>query len=100
MDVSQCHCAFHFTAGKKATISNSVMHDSVFGLMVITSVETQVTNSNFVNNTNNVGQCSAGGDVTVTGSFFSNDTAFDMTCATQTNTAPSTTKLTDVGPRP
>jgi hypothetical protein len=99
MDVSQCHCAFHFSAGKDATISNSVAHDSQFGLMVIASVGTKVTNTNFVNNTNNIGTCVSGGDVTATGNYF-DDAAFDTSCATQTNTTPSTTPIADVGPRP
>jgi hypothetical protein len=98
MDISECHCAFHFNEGKGATISSSLVHDSFYGLMVINSIGTKVTNSNFTKNQINIGLCT-GGDVTATGSYF-DDPAFDGDCTGQTNTTPVTKPITGIGPQP
>lgn len=100
VEITQCHCAFHFNAGSKATISNSNIHDNAYGLMVVYSKSTQVSASNFAGNLVNIGSCAGTGSVTATGVYFDKAGAFDGTCATQTNTAPAGAPLSGVGPRP
>jgi hypothetical protein len=98
LEVTSAHCAFHFNSGMAATISNSNVHDNLYGLMVEASEGTQVVSSNFVNNDNNIGTCTTG-DVTATSVYF-DDAAFDGSCNTQSNQSPSGQPLTDVGPQP
>ncbi len=98
MEVTGCHCAFHFNQGKLITVKNAYVHDNAYGMMVLGSLQTQVVASNFVNNGNNLGVCTSG-DVTSVGNYFSG-AVFDSSCQGQANTAQSQTLLTDVGPRP
>jgi len=99
MEVTGCHCAFHFNQGKNIIISNSYVHDSAYGMMILGAVNTQVTNSNFEKNTVNIGDCFGAGNVVATGNYY-DTAAFDMSCSGQTNNSPSASKLANVGPRP
>lgn len=99
VDIGQCHCAFHVSQGKGLTISNSIVRESVYGMMAFGSIGTKITNSNFLTNQINVGLCSAGGDVTATGSYF-DKAAFDTTCPGQTLNTPAAAPIADIGPRP
>jgi len=98
VEVTGCHCAFHFNQGKKITVKNAYVHDNLYGMMVLGSLQTQVVASNFDKNTNNLGTCT-GGDVTAIGSYFGS-TVFDMSCQGQVNLTPSSTPVADAGPRP
>lgn len=98
MEVTACHCAFHFNEGKNVTIKGSVMHDTQYGLMALGSVGTTLDGNNFYANTVNVGDCNPQLAVTVKGNYFDKE-AFDESCKAQANGTPASAKLTDAGPR-
>jgi len=100
MEVSTCHCAFHFNQGKNIKLTSSYIHDAAYGMMIIGSVGTQVTGNNFEKNTTNIGTCSPGGTVTSTGNYFDNKKPFDGSCNVQVDMNDAAMPLSNLGPRP
>jgi hypothetical protein len=98
VEVTQCHCAFHFGAGQNITVRGSTIHDNAYALMNYGALNTRFEGSNLTVNTVNIGICTGGTFVGV--GNYAAGSMFDTTCATQMNTTPSATALTGVGPRP
>lgn len=99
VEITQCHCAFHFNAGSGITVTGSYMHGNEYGMMVVQALDVSVQDSNFEDNAvANIGAC-AGGSVVATGVYFSGS-AFDASCSGQGNTSPAGAPVSGVGPRP
>jgi len=98
VELSAAHCAFHFNAGTKVSVSHSYVHDTVYGVMVLASKGTIVTESNWEKNSTQIGLCT-GGNVDATNVYF-DSSVFDATCTGQKNSSPAPTPITDVGARP
>lgn len=101
MELTGCHCAFHFNDGTNINVTNSYIHDNYYALMLYGTKNVKFSNTNMVTNrTTHLGLCS-GGTLTSMGNFFSGtNTAFDGSCTSQTNTAQATSMLQGVGYRP
>src|SRR5262249_39126662 len=98
MEVTACHCAFHFNGGSGNTISNSYVHGNLYGLMVESSKNNQILHNNFeMNSVVNIGVC-AGGTATVTQNYF--DTTPIQGCTFMATQPAAGKYTTDVGPRP
>jgi hypothetical protein len=101
VEVADSHCAFHFNDGSGAVISNSYVHHNAYGLMVIGSVNGQVSHNNFQDNSVNIGSC-AGGSTLVVDNYFAGDPFGDGSCPNLgvTGVTPPAPYTTGVGPRP
>lgn len=97
VEITDCHCAFHFNAGSGILIKDSYIHGNEFGIMTMGSLETAVEGSNFENNGVNIGVC-AGGSIEATGVYF-DGAAYDDTCTGQGNTSPASAPVSGAGPR-
>jgi hypothetical protein len=98
VDISNAHCALHFATGTNCTISNSFLHDTQYGLMVLGSMDTSITHTNFQSNVHNIGSC-GGGTATITGNYF-DDAQFDSSCSSLSSSDDAPAPFTDVGVRP
>jgi hypothetical protein len=99
VEVTASHCAFHFGAGTDITVRNSNIHDNAYVLMNYGAVNTRYTGNNFLNNSVNIGACSAGGTFVGT-SNYATGTMLDASCAAQQNLTPVASPIVGVGPRP
>lgn len=98
VDISNAHCALHFEQGTACSITNSNLHDTQYGLMVLGSTANTITHNNFQSNKNNIGSC-YGGSATISDNYFQG-AAFDATCSSLTSSGNAPAAFTDVGPRP
>ncbi len=98
VEVTQCHCAFHFNSGQNISVKTAAIHDVAYVLMNITAANTHFETSNFTSNTVNIGDCTSGGSFTGSGNY-ATGAMFDGSCASQVNSAPASSPLTGVGPR-
>ncbi len=104
MDITSCHCAFHFNAGTGITISNSNIHGNAYGLMVEGSTTNSIVHNNFTANNPNIGDCGGGSSATVKDNYFQGP-AFAANCPKLTSTTPAgaaypLTGTGAVGPQP
>lgn len=101
MEITNCHCAFHFNEGGHMSISNSYVHDTQYGLMVEHSLENEVDSNNFMANAvANIGECMVDGSVTAKGNYFQSNKPFDGSCSVQVHQNDAAMPLQNVGPRP
>lgn len=98
MDISQAHCALHFDQGTNCSVTNSNLHDTQYGLMVLSSKTSSISHNNFQSNVNNIGSC-YGGTATITDNYFQG-APFDGTCSSLTSSKNASAAFTDVGPQP
>jgi parallel beta-helix repeat protein len=98
VEVADAHCVFHLSSGKQVTITNSIIHDSSYGMMITGAVGTLVRGNNFEKNGTNIGVCISG-DVSSEGNYFGGGEAFDSSCEKQSNTGAVSAPLSGVGPR-
>jgi len=107
VDITSCHCAFHFNDGNGITISNSNIHGNSYGLMVESSSNNHIVHNNFTTNTPNIGDCGADGSAEVKNNYFQGP-AFGgnptcngkLTSATPATAAYPLTGAGAVGPQP
>jgi parallel beta-helix repeat protein len=104
LDITSCHCAFHFNQGNGITISNSNIHANAYGLMVEGSANNKITHNNFTANNPNIGDCGNGSSATVSDNYFQGP-AFAANCPKLMSMTPAaaaypTTGAGAVGPQP
>jgi hypothetical protein len=98
VEVTKCHCAYHFNGGSNIEVKNGSIHDNAYVLMNFSASNTRFSTNNFVTNSVNIGDCSQGGSFTGTGNY-ATSAMFDSSCASQTNASPAASAVAGVGPR-